>query len=159
MPEKDYHDYCHRALRAWLEASMHSVMRSFFLFSREKCLSFSQLASLHHIHKRGPCSVTDLGDALEITRAAASQMLDKMVGRHLVHRSHDPEDRRHHRHDITTEGMDLLQESIRDGQIRLSRLVDTLNEEECRKTAETLDLLTERLRTLNNNTDAAGLPH
>ena len=58
---------------------MHRSMRHFLRYARESGLSMSQFGALFHIHRRGSSGVTDLGDHLGVTSAAASQMLDRLV--------------------------------------------------------------------------------
>ena len=118
------------ALQKWIEVSMHRSMRHFICYAREGGLSMSQLGALFYIHRRGSSGVTDLGDHLGVTSAAASQMLERLVQQELVLRSEDPSDRRVKQIVLTDKGFQVLRESIRARQSWLYDLAGTLSDSE-----------------------------
>ena len=73
-------------LYRWVEIFMRRSMRSFIHFTKESGLSMSQIGALFHIY-RGASGVSDIGDDLGITSAAASQMLENLVRQQLILRS------------------------------------------------------------------------
>jgi DNA-binding MarR family transcriptional regulator len=86
-------DAFENTLQKWVEVFMRRSMRSFIFYSKESGLSISQIGALFHIF-RGASGVSDIGDDLGITSAAASQMLDHLVRLQLVLRSENQQDRR-----------------------------------------------------------------
>ena len=114
------------ALQEWIEVSMDRSIRDFLRYSRESGLSMSQLGALFHIHRMGSSGVTDLGDHLGVTSAAASQMLERLVKQDLITRSVDPSDRRVKQIVLTAKGLQVLQESIRARQRWLNDLSGAL---------------------------------
>ena len=88
----------------------------------------SQFGALFHLHRMGSSGVTDLGDHLGVTSAAASQMLDRLVQQGLILRSEDPNDRRVKQIVLTDKGHQVLQESIRARQGWLDDLAETLSD-------------------------------
>ena len=76
------------SFHAPFDAQLHPIM------SRESGLSMSQISALFHIHQADGSGVTDLGDHLGVTSAAASQMLERLVQQELILRTEDPDDRR-----------------------------------------------------------------
>ena len=78
----------------WIGLFMHRSMRSLVRYAREHGLSMSQIAALFQISNRGQLTISEFGDDLGVTSAAASQMLDRLVQQGLVLRSENPEDRR-----------------------------------------------------------------
>lgn len=57
-------------------------------------LSFSQVKVLHLLHDSDPLSVKGLSDALGLSVAGMSRAVDGLVGRGMVQRTEDPNDRR-----------------------------------------------------------------
>jgi DNA-binding MarR family transcriptional regulator len=100
----DNRDQLTQALREWTEAFMSTSMGTFLQFAKEQGLSVAQIGALFHINTRGFCGVTDIGDDLGVTSAAASQMLERLVQNGLVERREDPDDRRAKRIVLTERG-------------------------------------------------------
>lgn len=100
-------------LEQWIDVFMHHSMHNFIQYARESGLSMSQLGALFHLNDMGTSGVTDLGDHLGVTSAAASQMLDRLVQQGLIQRSEDPHDRRVKQIVLTSKGSRVLEESIR----------------------------------------------
>jgi DNA-binding MarR family transcriptional regulator len=135
-------------LQEWIEVSMHRSIRNFICYAREGGLSMSQLGALFHIHHRGSSGVTDLGDHLGVTSAAASQMLERLVQQGLILRSEDPSDRRVKQIVLTDKGLQVLQESIRARQRWLYDLAETLSDPEKEATIEALNTLIDKANRL-----------
>src|SRR5450756_2667144 len=95
------------ALQSWIDVFMHRSMRSVLLYAKESGLSMSQLGALMHIAK-GASGVSDIGDDLGISSAAASQMLERLVQMGLILRSEDPHDRRVKQIVLTGKGTEML---------------------------------------------------
>jgi DNA-binding MarR family transcriptional regulator len=96
------------ALREWTAVSMSSSMGTFLQFAKEHGVSMAQIGALFRISRRGACGVTDIGDELGVTSAAASQLLERLVQSGLVRRREDPDDRRAKRIVLTERGRGLL---------------------------------------------------
>ena len=84
---------------------MHRSIRHLLRYARENGLSMSQFGALLHIHRMGSSGVTDLGDHLGVTSAAASQMLERLVQQGLILRTEDPNDRRVKQIVLTDKGL------------------------------------------------------
>jgi DNA-binding MarR family transcriptional regulator len=135
-------------LQQWIEVSMHRSMRDFIRFARESGLSMSQMGTLFHLHGRGSCGVTDLGDHLGVTSAAASQMLERLSQQGLILRTEDPSDRRVKQIILTDKGHQVLQESIRARQSWLYDLAGTLSDAEKEASITALSVLIEKANDL-----------
>jgi DNA-binding MarR family transcriptional regulator len=135
-------------LQQWIEVSMHRSMRDFIRFARESGLSMSQMGTLFHLHGRGSCGVTDLGDHLGVTSAAASQMLERLAQQGLILRTEDPSDRRVKQILLTDKGHQVLQESIRARQSWLYDLAEILSDAEKEASITVLSVLIEKANDL-----------
>ena len=91
-------------LERWIDIFMHRSMRNFIEYARKSGLSMSQLGALFHLNRMGTSGVTNLGDHLGVTSAAASQMLDRLFQQGLIQRTEDPHDRRVRKIELTTQG-------------------------------------------------------
>ena len=129
------------ALREWTAVSMSTSMGAFLQFAKEQGLSVPQIGALFHINSRGACGVTDIGDDLGVTSAAASQMLERLVQNGLVERREDPDDRRAKRIVLTERGHRVLRGSLEARQRQFAALADRLSTRE-------RDLAAAALRTL-----------
>jgi DNA-binding MarR family transcriptional regulator len=135
-------------LKEWIEVSMQHSMRNFLRFARESGLSMSHLGAIFHIHQIGSCGVTEIGEHLGVTSAAASQMLDRLVQQGFVLRTEDPEDRRVKQIALTTQGQKILSEGIRAREIWLDELAETLSESEKETITSALSMLIAKVNQL-----------
>ena len=128
-------------LREWTEVFMSASMGTFLQFAKEQGLSVPQIGALFHINSRGTCGVSDIGDDLGVTSAAASQMLERLVQNGLVERSEDPNDRRAKQIVLTERGHRVVRGSMEARQRWFAALADGLSPHE-------RDLAVASLRTL-----------
>jgi len=117
-------------LKEWMEVSMRHSMRNIIRYARDSGLSMTNLGAIFHIHRIGSCGVTELGDHLGVTSAAASQMLERLVQQDLILRTEDPDDRRVKQIALTDKGHRILEEGIRARQGWLNDLAQTLSDGE-----------------------------
>jgi MarR family transcriptional regulator, organic hydroperoxide resistance regulator len=130
-------------LHKWVEIFMRRSMRSFMLFSKENNLSMSQIGALFHIY-RGASGVSDIGDDLGITSAAASQMLEQLVRLELILRSENQRDRRVKQLVLTDKGRQVLQDSLHARQGWLDDLGKDLSPAEKEQVIAALQILIEK---------------
>jgi len=128
-------------LREWTEVFMKRSVGGFIQYTKEQGLSMSQMGALLHISRLGASGVTELGDELGVTSAAASQMLDRLVESGLVLRREDPDDRRAKRLELTERGQKVMRGSIEARQRWFGGLAEALS-------ARERDHATASLRTL-----------
>jgi DNA-binding MarR family transcriptional regulator len=124
----------------FMRHSMQNVMR----FSRDSGCSMPQLSTLMLIHRLGTSTVSDIGDELGVSSAAASQMLDRLVQEGLVYRTENPEDRRVKKIDLTEEGNKVLMESIHVRHSWMEEVALSFSSSEKEKIIEALRILIEK---------------
>lgn len=145
------------SLHQWMRVIMRHSMHNFMRFAKENNFSMAQINALFRISHKGACGVSDLGDELGITSAAASQLLEKLVQQGLVQRTEDPLDRRNKRIALTEQGNRILQESIQARQGWLNQLADLFTPAEQEQLNSALQLLIEKSKLLGE--DDADLPN
>jgi DNA-binding MarR family transcriptional regulator len=144
-------------LEDYAEVAMHRPMHEVFAFVRANGLSISQMGTLLRLHREGPRRVSDIGDELGITSAAASQMLDRLVQQGLVERSEDPGDRRVKRIALAAAGRNLVDEGLRVRRHWFERLAAALTAGEQEQVSATLGLLIARARQLDDGLGRDGV--
>jgi DNA-binding MarR family transcriptional regulator len=137
-------------LQEWVAVFMRHSMRNFIQYARESGLSMSQVNALFHIHRKGGCGVSEVGDNLGVTNAAASQMLERLVQQKLVLRTEDPADRRAKQLALTDKGIQAVQHGIHARQGWLEDLADLLSPGEKDQVAAALKILIEKTKKLEN---------
>ena len=133
---------------AWIELFMHRSMRGFLHYAREHGLSMSQISTLFRLSHHGSLAVSEIGDGLGVSNAAASQLLDRLVQQELVTRAENPQDRREKQLILTEKGRNILLESTRTRQAWLECLVSTLTPEEQIKVTEVMEILIKKMNQI-----------
>jgi DNA-binding MarR family transcriptional regulator len=131
-------------LHQWIDLFMHRSMSRFIHYARESGLSMSMIVALFHLNKMGSSGVTDLGDHLGVTSAAASQMLERLVQQELIQRSEDPTDRRVKQIVLTDKGCRVLGEGLRVRQRWLDDLAVNLSPGEKEQITAAMKIMIEK---------------
>jgi DNA-binding MarR family transcriptional regulator len=133
-------------IREWSEVFMRRSGRDFKRFMDETGLSFSQLNVLMRLYHGGNSGVSQIGEQMGVTSAAASQAIDRLVLQGLIERTEDPKDRRAKRLALTPKGRTLVQTGIEARSQWIEGLTEALTPEQQNLTILALTLLTEAAR-------------
>ena len=95
-----------RALRQWMDVFMHRSMSGWMQYVKSSGLSMPQFSILMRLHYRGECGISNLSEHMDISAAAASQLVDKLVQAGLLERTEDPHDRRAKQVALSPKGRD-----------------------------------------------------
>lgn len=134
-------------LREWFEAFVRRSMRNFIIYARSSGLSMSQIGALFRL-SHGGGGVSDLGEDLGITSAAASQMLERLVQQKFILRTEDLHDRRFKQIALTEKGRQTLKDSMFARQHWLDELSNNLTESEKDQITAALKILIEKTQQL-----------
>lgn len=138
----------------WIAAFMRLSMRGSIRYMKEKGLSISQVGAMFEI-THGSNNVSEVGDSLGVSIAAASQMLERLVQMGLVTRTEDRQDRRVKTLVLTEKGRRILHDSIQARQGWLVELVSTLSPAEQQQVAAAVDILIDKTRQLDQAPELA----
>jgi DNA-binding MarR family transcriptional regulator len=141
-PTKELIEVIHQ----WSEVFMRRSGRDFKRFMDETGLSFSQLNVLMRLYHGGNSGVSEIGEQMGVTSAAASQAIDRLVLLGLIERTEDPKDRRAKRLALTPKGRTLIESGIAARSRWVEGLTDALTPEQQSMTISALTLLTEAAR-------------
>jgi DNA-binding MarR family transcriptional regulator len=133
-------------LQEWFDIFRRNMVRSLYLYARDKGLSMPQMGAMFHILQKGACGVSDIGSELGVTNSAASQMLERLVQLKLITRTESPTDRRVKQIILTEKGRLILQESSKANQGWLTTLVQNMTDEEQEQISLALQKLIDKAR-------------
>ena len=143
-----------RLLQDWSSTLIRLTMHEFTRSIRANGLSMTQMSILMYLHFRGPSEVMGLCELMQVSAAAASQMVERLVQQGVVYRSSSPNDRRVRLVNLTDRGRQAVLSSITAQQSWVQSITARLTDEEMDKSAEVLQLLAEHAAQVeeeNNN--------
>lgn len=132
----------------WMDIFMHRSWRAWNHLAKSTGLSMPQFGILMQVHHRGNCAIGDISERFDITNAAASQLVDKLVQNGLIQRQEDPNDRRAKLLNLTEKGRELIQQGIEERRRWVDQLAEKLTPEERTKVAEALHIMIQAAREL-----------
>jgi DNA-binding MarR family transcriptional regulator len=133
-------------VREWSEVFMRRSGRDFKRFMDETGLSFSQINVLMRLYHGGKSGVSEIGEQMGVTSAAASQAIDRLVNLELIERTEDPDDRRAKLLVLTPKGRELIAKGIEIRSGWVEGVTKALTEEQQDMIISALTLLTEAAR-------------
>ena len=139
-----------QSLRSWMDVFMHRSMRGWGLFAKSTGLSMPQFSVMMQLYYRGACGMSEISERFEVTPAAASQLVDKLVHSDLIQREEDPHDRRAKLLKLTAKGEEIIRQGIDERYRWVDQLAGRLTSDEKTKISEALVRLTEAAQTLEN---------
>jgi DNA-binding MarR family transcriptional regulator len=107
-----------------------------------------QINTLMRLHYQGSCGISDIGNQLGVTNAAASQMVERLVQQGLIERGEHPNDRRAKQLTLTRKGQEFIQQGIAARRRWMEELATTLTREQQADIVMALACLTEAARKL-----------
>ncbi|MDP1779012.1 MAG: MarR family transcriptional regulator [Anaerolineales bacterium] len=137
-----------QSLRAWMDVFMHRSMRGWSQFAKSTGLSMPQFSILMQLHHKGPCGLSEIGERFDISAAAASQLVDKLVQAGYLARTEDPTDRRAKLLALSDKGKELINQGTEERHRWMGDLTSKLSTEEQGKVVEALNILTEAAQTM-----------
>lgn len=137
-------------IRQFMDIAMHYSLRERAHFAKATGLSMPQFGILMQLHYRGNCGVSDISGRFDITNAAASQLVDKLVQSGLIQREEDPHDRRAKLLNLTDKGRELIQRGTEERYRWIDELVGKLTPEQRVQISEALNIMTRAAQELES---------
>ena len=141
-----------QAIRSWMDVFMNRSMRGWGRFAKSTGLSMPQFGLLMQMHHKGACGMSEVSERFEITPAAASQLVDKLVQSGLIQRVEDPNDRRAKLLSLTDKGRELIQQGIQERYRWVDELGSKLSAEKQVQISAALNIMTEAAKELEAET-------
>ena len=138
-----------KIIRKWMDTFMHRSMRGWSHHVKTTGMSMPQFSILMQLNYRGPCGISEISERFEISNAASSQLVERLVQNGLIERAEDPDDRRAKLIKLSSKGKKLIESGI-EGRYRwVDELVSSLGADERTKVGEALTILTEAAAKLD----------
>ena len=115
-------------LHVWAHTFMRRSFHDFKQYMDAWELSTSQANALMRLYHSGACGVSDIGDHVGISNAAASQMIDRLVQMGLVERKEHIDDRRVRHLTLTEKGYSLAEKGVEAHSRWMKNLTEVLSE-------------------------------
>jgi DNA-binding MarR family transcriptional regulator len=137
-----------QSIRTWMDAFMQRSMGNWWRFAKSTGLSMPQFSLMSQMYHRGACGMSGISERFEITPAAASQMVDKLVQSGYVVREEDPTDRRAKTLNLTPKGRQLIEAGNEERYRWVEDLAGKLNAEERIQIVDALERMTRAIQEL-----------
>ncbi len=136
-------------IRNWMDVSMHRSMRDRSHFTKAAGLSMPQFGILMQLHYSNNCGISDISERFEISNAAASQLVDKLVQSGLIERAEDPHDRRAKQIQLSAKAKAMIEKGTSERYRWVDQLVVSLDAKDREKVADALRILTQATQKLD----------
>jgi DNA-binding MarR family transcriptional regulator len=130
-------------VRKWVDIFTARSMHDWTRYVKASGLSMPQFGILMNLRYRHTCGVSDISERMEISAAAASQLVEKLVQGGLLERQEDPNDRRAKLLSLTERGTMLIESGLEARSGWVDELVRNLTPSEYETVAAALSTLTQ----------------
>jgi DNA-binding MarR family transcriptional regulator len=131
-----------------MDTFTHRSMRGWSHFAKSTGLSMPQFSILMQLHHKGPCGMSEVSERFDISAAAASQLVEKLVQAGYLERTEDPSDRRAKLLTLSAKGKELIQQGTEERYRWMDDLTSQLSIEEQAKVVKALNILTKAAQSL-----------
>ena len=132
-----------------MEGVLAHIIQSFMQSMKQHGLSTPQIHALMYIFHAGECQVSDIGGLADVSNAAASQLVERLVQQGLVDRREDPKDRRNRLVTLSKNGKALFHESVMSNRY-LMEIMAVLTPEQRQAVHDAFMLLARTDRQIHN---------
>jgi DNA-binding MarR family transcriptional regulator len=137
-------------LHDWVRVFMRRSGQDFKKFMDDSGLSFSQVNTLMRLHFTGQVDISNVGEQLGISNAAASQLVERLVKMGLLERREDAVDRRVKRLTLTPAGHALAEKLVDIRRNWMEKFTDSLTPQQRDSISDALQVLTDAARTIED---------
>ena len=138
-------------VRQWMDVFTTRSIHAWTRYVKASGLSMPQFGILMNLHYRQTCGVSDISDRMEISPAAASQLVEKLVQSGLLERIEDPTDRRAKLLSLSPRGLALIESGLEARSNWVDELTAALTPDEYDTVAAALSSLTRAASRLEMN--------
>jgi len=132
-----------------MDTFVQRSMRESARYLKASGFSMPQFFLLMHLYRHDQCGISDLSAHMEITNAATSQLVDKLVQAGLLEREEDPNDRRAKQVTLSPKGREFIAQGIQERYRWMEELEENLTSDEKAKIAEALTMMVHAVEKIN----------
>jgi DNA-binding MarR family transcriptional regulator len=141
-----------------LEIVVAHIMQDFIRFMKQQGLSTPQINALMYIYHAGECQVSDIGALAEVSNAASSQLVERLVQQGLVERKEDPENRRTKILSLSAKGRGLIRGSV-PSNLFLMDIMTSLTAEQRKTIQDAIVILAQAAQKVQKSNKSEGGKH
>jgi DNA-binding MarR family transcriptional regulator len=130
-------------LRSLFDLLTDRAMQTWGNLAKSEGLSMTQIYALQELYYRGSCNMSRIGELLEISVAATSQLAEQLVRSGMVERIENPENRRKKQLKLLLKGTALVEERIKRQRNCMEEFEQSLSKEEYEQVVEMFKILTD----------------
>lgn len=130
-----------REIAERIRPSMTSLYVTYFRIAEQSDLTGPQLSILSRLNDYGPSRISKIAEAEGVRMPTASNTVNQLEKRGLVHRTRDESDRRGVTVELTEKGRTELDRVGEERTAYLADMISTLSEENLRKASELADVV------------------
>lgn len=145
-------------IKEWMETFMMRSMESMHRHVKATGVSMPQFSLLMRLYHNGGCAMHEVSRHFDVSGAAASQLVDKLVQSGFVARSENPDDRRAREITLTEAGTTFIKNSIDERYRWVSEMAAALSSEECDAILASLPILIAAEKRLPTRDVRRGVP-
>ena len=108
-------------------------------FLKDKEISRAHAQIMKILRQNGPCTMTDLGKILSVSKPNITKLVDKLIELNLVKRKSDDSDRRLTYIELTQQGHDYLEKLMESMKASLSKKMQKFTEDDRALFKETIN--------------------
>lgn len=132
-------------IRQGIDQVAHRSFHEHIRFVKASGLSMPQFNIIMQLRYQRACGVSDISARMDISSAAASQLVEKLVQAGLLERAEDPNDRRVKQLRLTSNGRDLVEAALSARYRWVDELIENLEPAEREKMAEAMQIIIAKL--------------
>jgi DNA-binding MarR family transcriptional regulator len=121
-PEMDIHQH----FEIFMQRSMRGIMGSM----KQDGLSMPQIYTLMYLYHEGEVRISDIGILMDVGKAAASQLVERLVQQGLVERVEDENDRRAKKIRLQPKSLRLIEKGLAVQRQQMGELMSQLSPEQ-----------------------------
>lgn len=125
----------------WAKLYFFQSLTDFFNYLKQTDLSLLQAYALAHLVFKGPLKMSDLCEHMQVSPAAASQLIDRLEKLEMVARISDLTDRRVRKIVVLDQGKIFVQENFRFSQSWIGEIPADITPEQVSQITEVLSML------------------
>ena len=118
-PELDIHQH----FEVFMQRSLRGIMGSM----KQDGLSMPQIYTLMYLYHEGEVRISDIGVLMDVGKAAASQLVDRLVQQGLVERVEDESDRRAKKIRLQPKSLRLIEKGLMVQRREMGELMNQLS--------------------------------
>ena len=118
----------HRQFEVFMQRSLRGIMGSM----KQDGLSMPQIYTLMYLYHEGEVRISDIGVLMDVGKAAASQLVERLVQQRLVERVKDESDRRAKKIRLQPKSLKLIEKGLGVQRQQMGELMEQLSPEQLR---------------------------